>query len=220
MDKTSQTKEIIALYGKLFLFMGTPFILAMGLPLGILQLVNWATRSQFSSIYGSAQPSLTTLDLLIPGFGLFFGIFLGVLISFSIGTMHIAVVRGMPSGKRPGALQVHQTRSIRLKLPYDQTFDLCLEALLIRGGTIYLEKPEQGKIAARTGVNIYSGRSIIYLDVDKLGDGTSEVTISSKPAVRIAVIDMGGNLENVTNIAAFLKLKEKQALKTSQVAGP
>ena len=152
--------------------------------------------------------------ILLPGLRMLSGVFYGVVLSIFVSTMHIVAVRRLPFGKQPGALQVHQTCSIELKLPYDKVFNLCLEAILVKGGTIYEKSHERGKIMAKTGVTTSTWGNMISLNAYGVGHGIVRVMISSRPTFDITFVDYGSNLETVNNIAAFLKLKEEQALET------
>ena len=130
--------------------------------------------------------------------------------SLIAGTWHVVSVRRMPAGRRIGALNVHQTRTVELKLPYDHTFDLCLEAVLMRGGSIHLKNRAQGTILAKTSMNMKSWGNAVSFEINRVGANRTNVNISSKPSQRTTLVDYGSNLENVETIVAFLKLKEER----------
>ncbi len=163
--------------------------LATGVPFGILT----------GQIY---------LLLFSPSTGLIAGLLAGILfggfMSLILGTLHTWSVKRLPF-KSKDVMDIHQVRSVEMKLPYDKVFDLCMESLrLIRKCKIVEENRSQGKIVARTGISWKSWGEIIAFDIHKTND-VIQVEISSRSVVHTTLVDYGKNLENVEKIVSFLK---------------
>ena len=62
----------------------------------------------------------------------------------------------------------------------------------------------QGKIVAKVGLTWKSWEDVVSVDVSKMDDDRTQVEVSSRPALRTALVDNGKNLENVQKIAKFL----------------
>ena len=164
-------------------------LLTTGVPFGILAGV----------IYSLLFSPLTGLIA-----GLLAGILFGGLMSLILGTLHTWSVKRLPF-KSKNVMDIHQVRSVEMKLLYDKVFDLCIESLrLIRKCRIVEENRSQGKIIARTGITWKSWGEIITFDIRKMND-VIQVEISSRPVVRTTLVDYGKNLENVEKIASFLE---------------
>lgn len=221
IEANSQIGAILMLYLKIVLYMAIPFGLIIGLILGTLPPLILAIGVSSLPQESFLKPDMSgpaVFVALLPGFlsltlsrSLILGLVLGGFTSLLLGTSHIVSVRRMPAGRGAGALSMHQTRTVELRLPYDQTFNLCTEAILLRGGALHLKNREEGKIAGKTSMNSSWGNTVSF-DIDRIGEGRTGVNISSKPSRRILLVDHGSNLENVETIVAFLKLREQQEM--------
>jgi hypothetical protein len=204
---TDQSGEILSLFLKIFLF----FFLLFACP---LTLVGGDTFFNITASLFSPQESglIVALGFLFVLFTLA-GVLLSVailsgLISLVIVYMHVSSVRRISSGKFKGALDVRHSREIELKLPYDEAFNQCLEAALIRSAHVQRQDRGKGHIVAKTIIK-QSWGELITFDLKRIDDELTGVKVSSQPLRRI-LTDKGINLENVETIAAFLKLKEQQ----------
>jgi len=105
---------------------------------------------------------------------------------------------------------VHQVRNVELRCSYDKAFSLCIEALgLIEKCKIEKEDLGPGKIVARTGATWKTWGDLISFEIRKAGKDEIVVELSSRPAVRMTMVDYGKNLENVETITAFLREHSK-----------
>lgn len=170
-------------YLKLFLAMGIPFGILMGI---------------FDSLrYGFFSGLIS---------GLFEGIFFGVFMSLTLGSLHSQSVKRMPYENSEESMGVHHVRNVELRLPYDDVFNICIESLSsIKKFKIQKEDRSQGKIVARTSVSWKTWGDVISFDVCRIDNNRTQVIVSSKPVVRITLVDYGKNLENVERIVEFLK---------------
>jgi hypothetical protein len=204
---TDQSGEIISLFLKIFLF----FFLIFACPIAVtggIPLLN-SVRSIFNPQESGLIIVGAILFILIVTTEVLFGIaLLSGLISLAIVFSHISSVRRMPAGKFKGALGVYHIREVELKLPYDETFDLCLEAVLIRSGHVQQQDQEKGRIEAKTIIK-QSWGELITFNIKRIDDKLTTVEVSSQPLRRM-LTDRGINLENVETIVAFLKLKDRQ----------
>jgi hypothetical protein len=162
------------LYLKIFLGMGIPFGICIFL------------------LYG----------LVIGAWG---GMFFGGFMSLTLGSLHHCSVQQMSSGRSQEATGVHHVRHVTMLLPYDAAFDLCFDSL----GLIKECKPQkvdrsQGKITARAGITWRTWGDVVSFEVREVGGEGIQVKVSSRPVVRMTLVDYGKNLENVEKIVGFL----------------
>ncbi|RJQ52228.1 MAG: hypothetical protein C4526_08520 [Nitrospiraceae bacterium] len=165
--------------------------LATGVPFGIFASI------LFSSLYGT--------DAGLPG-GLISGLIFGFLMFIILGFLHsraVGKIAGEKSGESMGTCQV---REIQLPLPYDRTFDLCIDSLkLIRRCRVREEDRSQGKIVARSAINWKTWGDTVSFDITGISSGITAVKVTSRPTSRSTIVDYGKNLENVKTIISFLE---------------
>ena len=94
--------------------------LASGIPFGIF------TAILFSSLYG------TNVGL---SSGLISGLIFGFLMFIILGFLHSRAVEKIAGEKTKESMGTYQERNIKLQLPYDRTFDLCIKSLDLNGNT-------------------------------------------------------------------------------------
>ncbi len=137
--------------------------------------------------------------------GLIAGLFAGGLFSLPVGYLHRLAVRRMPYGEPEGAMEVRHVRHAELRLPYDQAFDLCISSLnAVKKGRIRREDRPSGRIEAKAGMTWKSWGEVISFDLRRIDANRTRVEVSSKPALRTTLVDLGKNLENVERIMGFL----------------
>lgn len=173
---------MIKLYLKLFIISGFPFAIIAGMILthkdGILNKV----------IFGSIS-------------GLLFGLAASSILMF----LHISLSRKAVPEKKYYDLAVHQKDHVKVPLPYNETFSICLESLhTINKCEIEAQILFQGKITARAGLNWKTWGDIISLKLRKLDNDNTYVYISSRPYARTTLLDFGKNLQNVRKIKEYL----------------
>ena len=170
------------LYLKLFLAMGISFGIFMGIFYSF----------QFGFPLGM-------------GIGMVTGIFFGGLISLILGFLHNQSVKRISSGKYKQTLSVHHTRHVKLRLPYDRVFDLCLESLTsIEKCKIQKEDRHEGRIIAKAVMTWKTWGDVILFKIQRISNDEIQVEVSSRPALRTTLVDYGKNLENVQKIVRFL----------------
>ncbi|MBI5739194.1 MAG: hypothetical protein HZA16_00605 [Nitrospirae bacterium] len=165
--------------------------LASGVPFGIFAAI------LFSSFYGT--------DAGLPG-GLISGLVFGFLMFIILGFLHSRAVKRIAGEKSGEAMGTCHVRDIKLPLPYDRTFDLCIDSLkLIRRCRVQEEDRSQGRITARSSINWKTWGDTISFDITGINSENTAVKVTSRPTVRTTIVDYGKNLENVKRIISFLK---------------
>ena len=168
---------------KIFLANGIPF----GTLMGIL----------FSSLYG--------LHIGLTG-GLISGLVFGFLMFIILGFLHSRAVRKI-SGETSGeSMDTFQARNIKLHVPFERAFDLCIESLgMISKCRVQEQDRSQGKIIARSSVNWKTWGDTISFEIAPRESEATDVRVSSRPTSWSTIVDYGKNLENVKKIVSFLQ---------------
>jgi hypothetical protein len=165
--------------------------LAGGIPFGLF------TALFFSYLYG--------IKIGLSG-GLVSGLFFGFLMFIILGFLHSRAVKKIAGDISQESMGTYQVRNIELQLPYDKTFDLCIESLnLISRCKVQEEDRSQGKIVARSSVNWKTWGDTISFDITGISDEKTAVKVSSRPTASSTIVDYGKNLENVKTIVSFLE---------------
>ena len=165
--------------------------LASGIPFGIF------TAILFSSLYG------TNVGL---SSGLISGLIFGFVMFIILGFLHSRAVEKIAGEKTEESMGTYQERNIKLQLPYDRTFDLCIESLnLINRCKVREEDRSQGKIIARSSINWKTWGDTISFDITGTSNENTAVKVSSRPTSWSTLVDYGKNLENVKTIVSFLE---------------
>ena len=143
---------------------------------------------------------------------LYSGIAFGVLMSAILGTMHIKGLKKVTS-KEIGfnALRVHQKKVIEIKKGYDEAYLHCLNSLRILDVEIEEENKAAGKITAKTSLTPDSFGEFINIMLTKINSEQTKINISSKPVVKVTLIDYGKNLQNIKKMTELL---EQETLET------
>jgi hypothetical protein len=129
----------------------------------------------------------------------------GFFMSFFLGGWHILAVRRRGFPLTEGTLSLHQDRTLTLDLPYQDSFDLCLQAVraLERSRLKDETDSETGEILAATAASWHAGAGEIRIRLRDLGNQTA-VAIECRPPHRLALADFGGNLRNADGLVTFL----------------
>ncbi|MEN8263788.1 MAG: hypothetical protein ABFR82_10020 [Nitrospirota bacterium] len=173
---------MIKLYLKLFIISGFPFALITGI------IFSYKDGVLNNVIFGTIS-------------GLLFGLTASSLLMF----LHISLSRKAVPEKKDYDLAVHQKDHVKVPLPLNETFILCLESLhTINKCKIEAQTLFQGKITARAGLNWKTWGDIISLKLKKINNDTTYVYISSRPYARTTLLDFGKNLQNVWKIKEYL----------------
>jgi hypothetical protein len=215
-----QAEEIAILFLKLFGYLVVPFTLSGAVIVWtILAYFIWITSDislggepQRLMSLSEAYMSLLSIDGLQTIFYFVFRYITPVILfpSLIIGISHILMIRRLPGGKKAGALQVEQVRTLKLKMSYAQTMHACREAALAQNGRIISMDPESGKIQAKTNLRFFGSvwRETFLFHVTPLEDNLTEVTLTSKPGLRTVLVDWGQNFKHAEAIRNHLKLIE------------
>jgi hypothetical protein len=168
---------------KIFMANGVPF----GTFMGIL----------FSSLYG--------VNAGLQG-GLMSGLIFGFLMFIILGILHSRAVRKISGATSVESLDTFQSRNIKLPLPFENAFDLCIESLSqIRGCRVQEQDRSRGKIIAKSPVNWKTWGDTISFNLAGTGNEKTDVMISSRPTSWSTIVDYGKNLENVERIISYLQ---------------
>ncbi|MEW6715022.1 MAG: hypothetical protein AB1306_08040 [Nitrospirota bacterium] len=164
--------------------------LAGGIPFGLF------TAVLFSYLYGM-KLGLSS--------GLVSGLIFGFIVFIILGFLHSRAVEKIAGDISEESMGTCQVRNMELPLPYDKTFDLCIQSLsLISRCRVKKEDRSQGKIMARSSVNWKTWGDTISFGITGISDEKTAVKVSSKPTARSTIVDYGKNLENVKTIISFL----------------
>lgn len=137
--------------------------------------------------------------------GLILGLFFGFFMSLIVGKMNTIFAKKSKSNSSDKTMSVRQIKVLELQLPYDKTFDLCIESLDTIGGTVKQEERSLGKVVSKIGMTWKSFGETVQFDIHKIDDKKTQVQVLSKPALPITLVDYGKNLENVEKITEFLE---------------
>jgi hypothetical protein len=165
--------------------------LACGISFGIF------TAILFSTLYGTKAG--------LSG-GLVSGLVFGFLMFIILGFLHSRAVQKIAGDISKDSMSIFQVRDIKLRHPYDTTFDLCISSLnLINRCRVREEDRSQGKIIARSSVNWKTWGDTISFDISGISNEDTAVRVSSRPTSWSTLVDYGKNLENVKIIVSFLE---------------
>ena len=152
----------------------------------------------YKSLFESLQLSL--------GVGLAFG-----LILLLANLIHIKMLK-QKYGRVEGLLKSHYTKEIKLPIPYDKAFDICVDAVKsLKKCKIWELNRNLGRIVAikpsKVPLDWTYNRDLITIELRRINDNKTNVKISSRifpePPSKYYV-DYGSNLENVEKITEFL----------------
>lgn len=168
---------------KIFLVNGLPFAAFMG--------------TLFSSLYG--------IKAGLPA-GLVSGLIFGFIMFIILGLLHTRAVRKISGSTSRESMSTLQDRNIKLNLPFERAFDLCLESLGLISRCSVMEKDRsRGKIMARSSVNWKTWGDTISFEIACTGSEETDVRVSSRPTSWSTIVDYGKNLDNVEKIMTFLQ---------------
>jgi hypothetical protein len=171
------------LYLKIFLGMGIPYGIFMGI----------FFTFQFGLVSGLVG-------------SLVGGILFGGFMSLVLGLSHSWSVKQLPFGKSEEAMGVHHVRNAELLLPYDVTFNTCINSLSsIEKCRIQSKDRSQGKIIAKTSMTWKTSGDVISFKLGRIDNEKTQVEVSSRPIVRTILVDYGKNLKNVETILRIIK---------------
>jgi hypothetical protein len=165
--------------------------LAGGIPFGIL-------TGAFYSFRYDLQTGLIS--------GLAAGIVSGLAMSFILGLLHIRAVKKIAPELNEEAYRIHHVRNVRLQMPYDNAFNLCIKSITpVKNCRIREIDRSKGSITAKTPVNWKTWGDTIIFEIAETDNGYTDVKVSSRPTARTTLVDYGKNLDNVEKIISFLE---------------
>ncbi len=175
---------------------------AGGIPFGIFTAVLYS--------------SLNGINVGLP-VGLISGLIFGFLMFIIFGYLHSRAVEKIAGDSSEESMGTCHVRNTELQLPYDRTFDLCIESLnLIRRCRVHEEERSQGKIIARSSINWKTWGDTISLNITGISNENTAVKVSSRPTSWSTLVDYGKNLENVKTIISFLEKSKREGSKTGK----
>lgn len=136
--------------------------------------------------------------------GLISGLFFGITMTVILGLLDFALSKKNGNEITNSVVQMSE---IQLSLSFDDTFELCKKSVSKINGEITIEDKRNGRIQAKTRVNILTWGDIVKFELIEIDQGITRVKIESRPKVRMTVIDYGKNLENVQSIVRYLKVQ-------------
>jgi len=137
--------------------------------------------------------------------GLVSGLVSGLVLSLILGVLHIHAVKKVAPELNAEAYGISHVRNIRLHMPYDKAFDLCVRSLVrIKNCRSREQDRSQGRIIANTSVNWKTWGDTITFVLGKIDNENTEVKITSRPTARTTLVDYGKNLENIEMITGYL----------------
>ena len=170
-------------YWELFLRMGIPY----GLGMGLLYAIK----------HRSAKAGLTAAIVMGSAFG--------ILMSAFGESLQRRAVRRRVSQLTESALSVRQCRSLVVPLSYEAAFALGRSSLEVLGRcTIQQEDLSGGIIRVKTGMRWKSFGERITVTVRSLSGESTEIALHSQPILSTVMIDFGQNFDNIAKMADFL----------------
>jgi hypothetical protein len=146
-------------------------------------------------------------SFLIGGVFVLFILLSSCLPVFFFGAIHRAKVRRSPYQDRLDAYEIEHTRSLDLALPVEKATTFCIEAARSLGKIkIKAQSPEQITLSAGFVWALFPGSSIIFA-LQKLDEGHSQITLTTRPYSRTALLDFGKNLFLIEDLLERLRSK-------------
>lgn len=160
--------------------------------------------------------------------GLLFGLSMGVVYSIQNKDIIAGTIGGIAAGilfglvislfsyitdkklKKEGLVNngadVYQVREYIISKPSLETLDVFKEALSIfkKYKTV---KEEKNSITIKTGFSWKSFGEIIVLSYKPINDTETQINISSRPSIKLTLVDYGINFQNVEKIEKYFKIK-------------
>ena len=170
------------LYIKLLLFAGIMYIVFIGI---------------YSVLFRNTE--YTFLDVVTSG------LLFGITMSIGLGSTHYFAIREIRSDSSNSKSTVHQSREINLNVPIGKDHELCIESLkFIKKGKLLKNDNTNGIIEAKAGLTWKTFGDRIKFNLKKTDGHTTLIEVSSKPLLKITLVDYGKNLENVNKIEDYL----------------
>lgn len=106
---------------------------------------------------------------------------------------------------------VRQKKNVTVLLNFEQTFELCLDALeSLKIAKIRIEDLEKGILEVRTGMNWDTFGVIIRLELSRINEDLTEVEISARPFQKGVLLDSGESWKQTEQIINFIKKKDAE----------
>ena len=138
--------------------------------------------------------------------GIISGLTLSALLFIVLSPLHIYAVKKVASELTKEAYGTDHVRNIKLDLPYEKTFDLCIKSLTsLNNCKITTREPSLGEITAKTSINWKTWGDTIIFKLKQIDNQSTTLILSSRPTARTTIVDYGKNLDNIQKIVCFLK---------------
>jgi hypothetical protein len=138
--------------------------------------------------------------------GLGAGLFFGLIMTATLGTVHNLSTKTMKTDDVENMLGVHQTQVITINQPASQAYETCLQCIRAMKNCKETRQDQSlGIIYAQTGWSWQSFGEKLTFIVSEESPETSKVTVSSKPILPTTLIDYGKNTQNIREAVSTLR---------------
>ena len=168
------------IYLKLFIWFGGGYAIIKGISVGTSEGIN-------AGIYE----------------GLLNGIFFGLFMSITIGWWQKRKTKKFKK-KYGKDVSPNQSETFIVSGSFEDTFEKSLDGIKSFKGKLYASKKEENLIQATTGISWKSFGENIEIFLKKKEEGIIEITISSKPANPIQLVDYGIGRQNVLSFIEYM----------------
>lgn len=136
---------------------------------------------------------------------------LGAILGFTMIQWSKSKALKLTGRKDEEVLKPHQERTISVLLDFNQTFELCKDAVLsLNPAKIKEESLETGVLKFRTKLRWSNWGDVITINLRKINKSLTEVNISTQPIPRTALIGNGRNWKDTEDICNYLKEKDTE----------
>jgi len=232
--ESSSISQAIRLYLKIFLIAGM-----------IWTMFEAAIFALFFSLKYDA-PFKDVLQAIMPDF-LKAGLFFGASMALVLGTLQMVAARrknaSLSSAKNMtnflnanrtqralsqnssrlaennrSSLNVHKKITVRLLIPYDEGFDLCLASLTpLNISKLTKEDRKEGVIAAKTRISLWSWGEYVSFILEQEASQVTVVQVSSRPVIPTTLVDYGKGTDNLKKVLAHLEPYTTESVRTYEI---
>tara|TARA_B100000427_G_C15278407_1_gene494217 strand:- start:36 stop:530 length:495 start_codon:yes stop_codon:yes gene_type:complete len=135
--------------------------------------------------------------------GVLNGIFFGIFMSITIGWWQKRKTKKLRK-KNGKNLNPNQLETFFVTGSFDDIFEKSLDGIKSFKGKLYASKKEENTIQATTGITWKSFGENIEIHLKEKENNKIEITISSKPANPIQIVDYGKGRQNVLSFIEYL----------------
>jgi superfamily I DNA and/or RNA helicase len=155
------------------------------------------------------------MDISFKGFiwGLGSGVAFGLIMSFTLVTLHCIFSLKFRKLKGTDISAVVQKKFMELDLSFDNVYDECIKSITaVKKCEIESEDRKSGEIKALTSLSWKSFGENIQFKIWSSENGRTRIQILSRPKLKTTLVDYGKNIENVLKLSSFLSVTERTGL--------